>query len=590
MTNEEASSFAGRDAVMAARILAIDPHAIGGVWIKSRDRLSSEQWLDYLRDCLQTPDSTLKLPLHADSRQLTGGLDLSATLATGHAAYEAGFLARAHGKVIILPNAEAVAKPVVSALARTLDSGDAGSAADDSHRREAAAFGIVACDESDGQADCAALRERLAIELDFNAIKKLPIDRQCMKVADIEAVREMSRSIVLHDDVFGAVVATCDALGVDSARIPLHALRVARICAALDGRQEISTDDLGFAARVVIAPRATKVPAEAEQEPEPPQNDLGDSQDRDTEKDSEQEHEQKLEDMLIEMTKAVLPEKLLAELHSGLQQHQKRNGGMGRSGSIQRSVNHGRRLGARRGRPSRGSLLDVIETLRAAAPWQIVRRRETAGRPQIEYGRSRRIEVRSSDFRVRTFKHKRETVTIFVVDASGSAALHRLNEAKGAIELLLVDCYARRDHVALISFRDKQAELMLPVTRSLTRVKRNVAALPGGGGTPLATAADAASSLASAEANKGRTPTLVFLTDGKANIDRNGAVSRERAFEQALGAARTLRSSKYATLVIDTSVRPAAQSRQFATEMGAIYLPLPYAGAPALSATLKALR
>ena len=81
----------------------------------------------------------------------------------------------------------------------------------------------------------------------------------------------------------------------------------------------------------------------------------------------------------------------------------------------------------------------------------------------------------------------------------------------------------RRDQVALIAFRGRGAELLLPPTRSLVRAKRSLAGLPGGGGTPLAAGIDAALALADAGAPRGGTPVVVLLTDGRANIARDGA-------------------------------------------------------------------
>jgi magnesium chelatase subunit D len=106
--------------------------------------------------------------------------------------------------------------------------------------------------------------------------------------------------------------------------------------------------------------------------------------------------------------------------------------------------------------------------------------------------RSQRVALRKDDFRVRRFIERTGTTVIFVVDASGSSALARLSEAKGAIELLLAESYARRDRVSLIAFRGTTAETLLPATRALARAKKVLAALPGGGGTPMATAIDAA--------------------------------------------------------------------------------------------------
>jgi magnesium chelatase subunit D len=266
-------------------------------------------------------------------------------------------------------------------------------------------------------------------------------------------------------------------------------------------------------------------------------------------------------------------------------------------------------MGARRGEPRGGARLDLIATLRAAAPWQPLRRRERAARQAAAALESTalegasggrgpgavrvvvpapRVEVRREDFHITRYRERRETTTIFAVDASGSAALHRLAEAKGAVELLLADCYVRRDRVALIAFRGAGCELLLPPTRSLVRAKRSLAALPGGGGTPLAAAIDAAAALADAVRRRGETPVVVFLTDGRANIGRDGAGGRERATADAQAAARALRAMGLSALLLDTSPQPQPAARQIAQAMGARYLPLPYAGAAELSLAVRA--
>jgi magnesium chelatase subunit D len=198
------------------------------------------------------------------------------------------------------------------------------------------------------------------------------------------------------------------------------------------------------------------------------------------------------------------------------------------------------------------------------------------------------VQVRKEDFHVTRFKQRSETATLFVVDASGSLALNRLAEAKGAVELLLADCYVRRDSVAVVAFRGKVAELLLPPTRSLVRAKRSLASLPGGGGTPLATAIDTVGLLALGIRRKGVTPVIVMLTDGRGNIARDGSPGRPKAMEDAEQAARQLRAGGFQILLLDTSPQAQESARQLALAMGASYLPLPYAGSAALSQVVRA--
>jgi magnesium chelatase subunit D len=291
--------------------------------------------------------------------------------------------------------------------------------------------------------------------------------------------------------------------------------------------------------------------------------------------------------MLLEAATAAIPAGLLAQLQQAGALFQRART-QGRVGVERMASRGGRPAGTLSGDPRLGGRLNIIETLRAAAPWQTLRRREVAARGG-DFAPSRRIEVRRADFRITRTKQKSETATIFVVDASGSSALNRLAEAKGAVELLLADCYVRRDQVAVLAFRGTKAELLLPPSRSLVRAKRCLAGLPGGGPTPLATAIDAAAALADSVRRKGLTPTLIFLTDGRANIARDGRPGREAAQEDAYGAARALQALRLAALLIDTSPKPQPQAERLSAEMAALYLPLPYADASRLSKAVRAV-
>ena len=172
---------------------------------------------------------------------------------------------------------------------------------------------------------------------------------------------------------------------------------------------------------------------------------------------------------------------------------------------------------------------------------------------------------------------------IFAVDASGSSAMARLSEAKGAIELMLAEAYARRDHVALIAFRGHDAELVLPPTRSLVQTKRRLSGLPGGGGTPLAAGLRASADLARRAMSQGLSPALALMTDGRANVPLAGRTGRAAAQEDAEAMAGSLRRLDIPGAVIDTSVRPRGALRVLADRMGARYVPLPRADARGLS-------
>jgi magnesium chelatase subunit D len=595
----------GADAAVAAALFAVDPAGLGGVALRAAAGPVRDQWLALLRHLLPAGTPQRRIPLNTTDASLLGGLDLAATLQRGRPVAQAGVLAQADGGIALLAMAERVPAGVAARLAAVLDTHEVVAERDGLAIRHSARLGLVALDEgmTDEEQMPAALLDRMAFHLDLNA--RAPVqDIPDWQPAEIVQARALLAQVRVSDDVVQALCATAQVLGVASLRAPLLALRVARVAAALSGQDEVEQGHAEMAARLVLSPRATQLPAppqetedEPEQDdtPEPPQppvdEDTGDKADDADEPDAPDERnepsEGELQELLLAAAAAAIPPGLLAALKAG-EASRSRAQAAGRGGAAQKSRARGRPVGARRGEPRGGSRLHVMETLRAAAPWQRLREQQAQrGAAPQPTGTPRRIHVRREDFHIRRYKQLSQTTTVFVVDASGSSALHRLAEAKGAVELLLADCYVRRDRVAVLAFRGQTAETLLPPTRSLARAKRSLAALPGGGGTPLAAAIDAARELASLIQRAGETPVIVMLTDGRANIARDGAPGRARAHDDALAAARQFRQSGLSALLLDTSPQPQDSAQALAQAMGAAYVALPHAGAQTLSQAVR---
>lgn len=533
------------DALTAARLCTIEPR-LGGIVLKGGEMLR-EAVLAELRAGL-APER--RIPVNVDDDRLLGGIDLTATLAARRPVRRDGLLAEAAGGFVVLPMAERLSEAVAGRIAAAIDTGDA-------------RFVTIAFDDGVA-ADArppAALTERLAFHIDLTEAR-LGTTLPPATVADHA------------EDTPGAIdalVTTAAALGIASARAPRFALLAARAAARADGRAQVIDADLAFAARLVLAPRATQWPAdpEAAEAPPPPTPEQGDGQEE-TATDTP-----RLDDLVLSAALAALPPDLLAQVAAGKSRQRARANGAG-----ERRLGHarGRPLGARAGMPGGGRRLSLIDTLRAAAPWQRLR------------GRDGRVQVRRDDLRIRRFEARAEALTIFAVDASGSSALARLAEAKGAVELLLAEAYVKRAEVALIAFRGAGAETLLPPTRSLTRARRSLADLPGGGGTPLAAGLNAARELAESAQARGRTPFVVVLTDGRANIAADGGTVRAIAESDAAGAARAIGLAGIAAAFVDISARPRPEGAMLAAAMRARYLALPRADATTMHAAISAVQ
>lgn len=579
----------------AAALLAVDPAGLGGAVLRTRSHLAATAWLDHLRSLLPEATPWQRMPAAIDDTTLLGGLDLGATLQLGRPALRTGLLARCDRGVLVLPMAERTEAALAARLAAVLDTGGLQLQRDGLQADIPARLALVALDQGadDDEHLPAPLADRLALQLLLAEPGQADDLVDGIDRAAVLQARAMLPSVQVDGPLLHSFCAAAQALGIASLRAPLLALRAARAAAALDGCARVLEHHAQLAAQLVLGPRATRVPAPPEssqdEEPPPPRQQ---AQSEPPPESAEPPHQdpppaptaKELADRVLAAARATLPAGLLAAL--AIRQAAQSRGSAGTAGAQRRGQAHGRPLGSRRQPPRGGQRLDLLATLRAAAPWQPLRAREWSQRAPAG-AIPPRVHVRTDDFHVRRVRERTRSTTVFVVDASGSAALHRLAEAKGAVECLLAECYVRRDQVAVLAFRGTEAQLLLPPTRSLARAKRSLAGLPGGGGTPLATALDATAALADAIRRRGEQPLLVLLTDGRANIARDGTPGRTQAGEDALAAARALRAQGLPALLVDTAPHPQPPARALADALGARYLPLPPAGGPALAAALQ---
>ena len=546
-------------AQLALAVLAVDPEALGGIWIRARSGPVRDVYLRSLR-CLPLP--LRKIHASVSDAQLFGELDLGATLSGGQVVRSTGILGET--AALLLTMAERCPVRLAAHLGGALDRG--------THL-------VVAMDEGadPDEAPPAGLTERLGLFVALDGISLADAGARGFAPETLLAARALLPDVALTGVQQAELVTLAAAFGIGSMRAPMMAMAAARALAALSGRVRVTSDDIQGAAGLIYAHRATMMP-EAEEAPpleaEPPQDrdDPGDGED----KSADQDETLIPAEILLEAVRTALPPDVLSALAQGRKSRDA--AGASGSGAVHRGNRRGRPLPSRPGTPDGSSRIDLVATLRAAAPWQTIRRAEAR--------EERVLHIRRADLRLRQFQETSDRLLIFVVDASGSLAMSRLAEAKGAVELLLSEAYARRDHVALIAFRGDGAEMLLPPTRSLVQTKRRLQALPGGGGTPLAAGLRLGLETAIRANAQGMTPTIALLTDGRGNIALDGRADRAAAAEDAAGMARAILAQGIASLVIDTAVRPQAALAKLSAELDAHYIALPRADARRLSAAV----
>jgi len=206
--------------------------------------------------------------------------------------------------------------------------------------------------------------------------------------------------------------------------------------------------------------------------------------------------------------------------------------------------------------------------LRASAPYQKSRRERAKGTKREGRG----VHIEESDVRIKKMARKAGSLIIFVVDASGSMALNRMNAAKGAAVSLLTEAYQSRDKISLIPFQGEMADVLLPPTKSITMARKRLEQMPCGGGSPLAHAMQSAM-LTGINAQKsgdvGKV-VVVLISDGRANVplcvsmgeefdpdidedSKDGKPSRNYLKEEVLALAKKMGALKgFNLLCVDT--------------------------------------
>lgn len=542
------SALVGQDRLRLALLLCAVHPEIGGVLIRGEKGTAKSTAVRGLAAVLSAVDDDarlVELPIGATEDRVVGSLDLQKVLRDGEHAFSPGLLARAHGGVLYVDEVNLLHDHLVDVL---LDAAAMGRVHVEregiSHSHESRFVLIGTMNPEEGElrpqlldrfgltVDVAAsrdvdvrvevIRARMAFEADPRAF----VDRYAAADAEladrIAAARAAIGSVELPDTELRRIAALCAAFDVDGMRADLVVARTAVAHAAWRGATTVVEEDIRVAAELALPHRRRRDPfddpgldperldeamqeagesaAQAGQDTEPPDPDFdpdfdppGGGSDAGAEGSAAQGNSKS-------STRPSAPPAAVFRTRAlvvpGI--------GEGAPGRRSRARNRTGTPIASTAEPGSGHGLHMFATLLATAG-----RQQGAGVPR----------PRPEDIRRAVREGREGNLVIFVVDASGSmAARDRMSAVTGATLSLLRDAYQRRDKVAVITFRQQDARVLLPPTTSVHIASRRLSRFDTGGKTPLAQGLLAARDLVIREKarDRARRSLVVVLTDGRA--------------------------------------------------------------------------